>query len=69
MIVMDHLTDMMIKSIIIELERILFNLTGVELPMLHKEWENHVERIQFQLDCEHGTHLSKVSNIQCHTEL
>lgn len=69
MIVMDHLTDMMIKSIIVKLERILFNLTGVELPALRKEWENHVERIQFQLDCEHGTHISKVSNIQYGVEL
>lgn len=59
----------MIKMLIIKLERIIFNLTGAELPTLRKEWENHVERIQFQLDCEHGTHISKVSNIKCHTEL
>ena len=56
---MDHLTDMMIKSIIVELERILFNLTGVELPMLRKEWERHAEAIQYCLDKQHGTKISK----------
>lgn len=60
----------MIKIIIVKLERILFNLTGVELPTLRKEWEDHVEKIQFKLDCEHGTHLSKeMSNIYYGIEL
>lgn len=60
----------MVKMLIIKLERILFNLTEVELPALRKEWENHVEKIQFKLDCEHGTSLSKeMSNIQYGIEL
>ena len=49
----------MIKIIIVELERILFNLTGVELPALRKSWEKHADCIQYMLDCQHGTSLSR----------
>ena len=49
----------MLKIIIVELERILFNLTGVELPTLRKSWERHADNIQYMLDCQHGTSLSK----------
>lgn len=58
------------NDIIIYIEEIIFKLFGVELPTLRKEWENHVEKIQFKLDCEHGTSLSKeMSNIQYGIEL
>ena len=53
----------MIKIIIVELERILFNLTGVELPTLRKSWEKHAEHIQYLLDCEHGTYFSKTKQM------
>lgn len=53
----------MIKIIVVELERILFRLTGVELPTLRKSWEKHVECIQYLLDCEHGTYFSKTKQM------
>ena len=53
---------MLIKSIIVKLERILFRLTGVELPTLRKSWEEHADDIQYKLDIQHGTTLSKWFN-------
>lgn len=52
----------MIKLLIVEFERILFNLTGVELPTLRKSWEKHADDIQYKLDIQHGTTLSKWFN-------
>lgn len=54
----------MIKIIVVELERILFNLTGVKLPTLRKEWEDDAEFIQAHLDDDrytrcHETYHSK----------
>lgn len=54
----------MIKIIIVKLERIFFNLTGVELPMLRKDWEGDVKFIQRRLDEDrytrsHETYYSK----------
>lgn len=50
---------MLLTIIIVELERILFNLTGVELPTLRKSWEEHADTIQYCLDLQHGTCYSK----------
>lgn len=53
----------MIKSVVVKLERILFRLTGVELPTLRKSWEDNAECIQYRLDCEHGTYFSKTKQM------
>ena len=52
----------MMKQLIVELERILFNLTGVELPLLHKSWVEHCDKIQLLLDLQHKTYISSKWN-------
>jgi hypothetical protein len=54
----------MFKIIVVELERILFRLTGVELPTLRKSWEAHADYIQYRLDVQHNTNYSKTKRFK-----